>query len=111
MTIFTLVLPENRLGPSITFEVLLQKGDFCETAAEAAEKGSVDRMGGRCQGVKDPFAFPARLDQPRTAQVGKMARDLRLRDAQNALELTNTVFALREEIQETDAGRISKRFE
>ncbi len=89
----------------------MQKGDFSETAAEAAEEGSVDRMGGRCQGVIDPFSVPSRLDQSRTAQVGKVSRNLWLRHAQNALEFTNTMLALREEVQEPDAGCISEGFE
>ena len=87
----------------------MQEGDFSETPAQTPEQGSVDGVGGRGKRVKNPFAVPARLHQPRPAQVGKVARDFRLRHTQDALKLADAMLPLRQQIQNPHPRRIGKR--
>ena len=103
-----IVFPENWLCLAIAVEITLQKGDFGKTTAETAEEGGVDGMGRGGERVEDHFAGAPGLDQAGPSQVGEVARDLRLWDAQDALKLANAVLPLREEVEKTDAGCIGK---
>ena len=104
------VFPENRLGLAIAFKIAFEEGDFSETAPEAAEQGGVDRIFRRSECVEDHLTSAAGLDQAGAPEIGEMARDLRLRDLQNALELAHAVLPLCQEIQQSHPCRIGKRF-
>ena len=104
-----IVFPENWLGLAITVEITLQKGDFGKATAETAEQGSVDGVGRGGERVEDHFAGAPGLDQTGTSQIGEVARNLRLWDAEDTLKLANTMLSLREEVEKADAGCVSKR--
>ena len=89
----------------------MQEDDLSETAAQATEQRPVDSVGGWGECVVNPFAFPPRLHQTRPTQAGEMARDFRLRYAQDALKLADAMLALRQQIQNPYPRRVGECFE
>ena len=66
------------------------------------------RAGGR-QPVVHPHAIAACLCQPGLAQIGEMARDRRLRQAERALQVTDTDFAVAQERHDPESRLVGQR--
>lgn len=69
------------------------------------------RTGGLGERVVNPLSVATRLRQPGPAQIGEMARDLRLRLVEHAHEVADARLAEGEQVQEAQPGAIGQRGE
>jgi hypothetical protein len=73
--------------------------------------GSHDRVRGLREAVVHPQAFPARSDQARPPQVGKMARGLGLRNLQGVVNVTHAHVPGHQEAQDAQPRRVGQSLE
>jgi hypothetical protein len=66
-----------------------------------------ERIAMSCPPVMHPLPVPLRLDQAGAFQMPQMSRDFRLHDAQRVGQLADARLSAGEEIEQTQARRIS----
>jgi len=92
-------------------DIALEKVDVGETTSQAAEQGGVDAIPGLGEVVHGPFAALADVDESRAAQVGEVTGNPWLRHAEDRLELADAMVALRQQVQDAEAGLVGEGFE
>jgi hypothetical protein len=66
---------------------------------------------GRDESIVHPFAFTSRHSDAGAPEIGKMARDLRLTDAQDLDEIADANLAVGDQIQQAQPRRVGQRAE
>jgi hypothetical protein len=82
-----------------------------EARLQALEQLRMERISRLCQRVVAPRAIPAGSDQTRSAQVRKMPRSCRLRDAERTDEVTDAQLSILQQVQNPQPGPVGERSE
>src|SRR5688572_33304690 len=68
------------------------------------------RIAGTGEAVMHPFPVAFDLDQASPAQLGEMARNLRLVEPEGAMEIADADLLLGQQVQQAQSGGVGERF-
>ena len=80
-------------------------------SAQTDEHVSDERVALRRPAIMDPFTVASRLDEPGTSEMTQMPGDLRLDHTQGIGQFADAGLAAREQIEQTQPGRVGQRLE
>jgi hypothetical protein len=102
--------PAGEVGAFEASEVFLELRVFAGAVLEAAEIGGELGRGFFGEVVNHPLALALDFDEAAGTEISEVFGDFHLRLAEDVLEVADAERALREEVEEAQAGDVAKAF-